>query len=297
MAAGSIYRRMAIVGSGLIGGSLARAARRAGGVDQVVVFDRDPAVRARALELGFCDAAPDTLAEAARGADLVVIATPMGAIPEVVAALAPFLEPGATLTDTGLVKGPVADLRLHVPGDVHFIPGHPVAGTEHSGPDAGFAELFEGRWCILCPFERRGPDYHAALARLAALWEACGAKVETLSPEHHDRALAVTSHLPHLLAFTLVGAADDLEQVSEGEIVKYAAGGFRDYTRIAASDPVMWRDIFLTNREAVLDVLGRFTEDLISLQKAIRRGEGERLHAAFERARALRAAVKAAGQD
>mgnify|MGYP006275828721 CR=1 FL=1 len=297
MSANRIYERVCIVGAGLIGSSLARALKRAGAAGEIAVFDADETVRARALELGFADAAPETLAEAATGADLVVIATPMGAIPGAVESLKACLAPGATVTDVGSVKAPVAALADHLFEDVFFIPGHPVAGTENSGPDAGFAELFDGRWCILTPFEYLDSDYEDAVARLTRMWEACGSRVETMSPSHHDIALAVTSHIPHLLAFTLVGAADDLEAVTESEIVKYSAGGFRDYTRIAASDPVMWRDIFLSNRAAVLEVLGRFTEDLIGLQKAIRRGEGAYLFDSFERARRLRAAVKAAGQE
>ena len=292
-----IYDRVAIIGAGLIGSSLARAIKRAGAAGEVIAFDIAPEVRRAALELGFADAAPSAIDEAVRDADLVVIATPVGATPAVVEAIAPGLKPGATVTDVGSVKAPVAALADHLFGEVFFIPGHPVAGTELSGPEAGFAALFDGRWCILTPFDYLDSDYEAAVARLCALWRACGAEVEMMTPDHHDLALAVTSHIPHLLAFTLVGAADDLEMVTEVEIVKYAAGGFRDYTRIAASDPTMWRDIFLNNREAVLEVLGRFTEDLIALQSAIRRGEGERLYDAFDRARRLRAAVKAAGQS
>ncbi|MEO1039428.1 MAG: prephenate/arogenate dehydrogenase family protein [Pseudomonadota bacterium] len=297
MADKQVYERVAIIGAGLIGSSLARAIRRAGAAGEIIAFDISPEVRKSALDLGFADAAPDSLQDAVTEADLVVIATPVGVISAVVEAIAPVLKPGATITDVGSVKAPVAALADHLFGEVYFVPGHPVAGTELSGPEAGFAELFDGRWCILTPFEYLDSDYEAAVERLSALWRACGAEVETMKPDHHDLALAVTSHIPHLLAFTLVGAADDLEAVTEGEIVKYAAGGFRDYTRIAASDPTMWRDIFLNNREAVLEVLGRFTEDMISLQSAIRRGEGDRLFDAFERARRLRAAVKAAGQS
>lgn len=294
MAGTQLYAKLAIIGAGLIGSSLARAARRAGAAGTIAVHDRDAAVRAETASLGFADAVCASLEEAVAGADLVVIATPVGAIADVIKALGPYLEAGATLSDVGSVKSPVAALAAELRADIAFIPAHPVAGTEHSGPAAGFGELFDGRWTILTPVEGRASK--ASRDRLEAFWQALGARVAVMDAAHHDRALAVTSHLPHLLAFTLVGTAADLEALGEEEIVKYAAGGFRDYTRIAASDPVMWRDIFLANTPAVLGVLDRFAEDLARLRTAIEAGDGEALFEAFARARLLRAKVHAAGQ-
>ncbi len=290
------FNRLAIIGAGLIGSSVARAARKSGAAAEIVLFDADPAVReaARTLNLGLVE---ETLAEAVSGADCVMVATPVGAVASVVDAARAHLAAGCVLTDVGSVKQAVCDLAGDIPPQVFFVPGHPVAGTEKSGPGAGFAELFEGRWCVLTPLARDDGAYAQAVARLAAFWEQLGSTVEIMEPAHHDLALAVTSHLPHLIAFTLVGAADDLETVSEQELVTYSAGGFRDFTRIAAGDPVMWRDIFLHNREATLEALARFTEELIALQRAIRWGDGDTLHAAFARGRRLRRAVQAAKQD
>ncbi len=246
------------------------------------------------MELGIVDRVRADPAEAAAGADLVILCSPVGSFGAIAEAIAPALEPGAILTDTGSVKGAVfRDVQPHVPAGVHFIPGHPVSGTEHSGPDSGFAELFDGRWCILTPPE--GAD-ESAIERLTEFWSRAGSRVERMDASHHDLVLAITSHIPHLIAYNIVGTADDLETVTESEVIKYAAGGFRDFTRIAASDPVMWRDVFLSNRDAVLEVLGRFTEDLTALQRAIRWGDGDALQALFERTRAIRRGIIDAGQ-
>jgi cyclohexadieny/prephenate dehydrogenase len=283
-----------IIGIGLIGSSLARALRRHGLAREIVACDRSAAARAKALELGIVDRASGDAGEAVRGADLVVIATPLSAYAEIGAAIAPFLAPGTILSDVGSVKQAVIrDLRPLLPPGVHLIPGHPVAGTEHSGPESGFAELFQDRWCILTPL----PDTDAAaLARIVSLWETAGMRVVTMDPEHHDKVLAVTSHLPHLIAYTIVGTATDLEESLKSEVIKFSAGGFRDFTRIAASDPVMWRDVFLNNREAVLEMLQRFSEDLSALQRAIRWGEGDKLEDLFTRTRAIRRSIIEARQ-
>ena len=291
----AIYRRMTIIGCGLIGSSLAHAARDHAAVEEIVVADRDAQVRARVEELGFADRVVANTAGAVRGSDLVVIATPVGAFAAVVAEIAAALEPGATLTDVGSVKGAAARAFAGLGrGDVFAIPGHPIAGTEQSGPDAGFATLFKNRWTILTPPE--GAE-RAAVERLAGVWRELGANVETMDVAHHDLVLAVTSHLPHLIAYNIVGTAADLEEVTSSEVMKYSAGGFRDFTRIAASDPIMWRDIFLNNREAVLEVLARFTEDLHALSRAIRRGEGQILEDLFVRTRAIRRGIIDAGQE
>lgn len=289
--------RLAVIGAGLIGTSLARAARKAGLADHVVGFDRDGAVARRAEEIGALDSAADDLASAVAEADFIIIATPVGAISSVLAALNQSAPPGAAIIDVGSVKGSVCAAAADLRGDLHFVPCHPVAGTEQSGPDAGFAELFEDRWCIVTPLARDDDPYRDAVARVAAFWEGIGAHVEIMDAAHHDLALAVTSHLPHLIAFTLVGAADDIESVAEAEVVKYSAGGFRDFTRIAASDPVMWRDVFLYNKDAVLEVLGRFSEELALMQRAIRWGDAQALETAFARGRALRRAIVDAGQE
>ncbi len=247
------------------------------------------------MRLGLVDAVFEEAAEAVEGADLVILCTPVGTLGAIAEAIAPALAPGAILTDVGSVKEAVVrDVAPHVPRGVHFIPGHPVAGTEETGPEAGFAELFEGRWCVLTPIE--GTDA-AALAKLEAFWQALGSHVARMTPAHHDRVLAITSHVPHLIAYTIVGTAADLEEVSKSEVITYSAGGFRDFTRIAASDPVMWRDIFLANREAVLEMLGRFTEDLTALQRAIRWGDGAMLESFFARTRNIRRGIIAAGQE
>lgn len=285
---------LAIIGIGLIGSSLARAARTYGAADQVTLFDASADVRARAGGLGF-GTVTDTIADAVREADLVVLCVPVGVMGDVVSQIAPYLNPGAILSDVGSVKGSVMDaVAPLVPAGVHFIPGHPIAGTEKSGPEAGFASLFRDRWCILTP----GEDVElAALEKLSDFWTVIGSRVEVMNVARHDRVLAITSHLPHLIAFNIVGTAADLETVTEGEVVKFSAGGFRDFTRIAASDPIMWRDVFLNNKDAVLEMLGRFNEDLAALQRAIRWGEGEQLRVFFERTRGIRQSIIDAGQD
>jgi cyclohexadieny/prephenate dehydrogenase len=289
------FERMALIGLGLIGSSLAWAARANGLARDIAGFARSEATRARAIELGFIDRAAESAAAAVRGADLVVLCVPVGASGAVAAEISATLAPGAIVTDVGSVKAAVVrDVGPHLPAGVHFIPGHPIAGTEHSGPDAGFAELFVNRWCVLTPPEGADPT---AVERLTAFWRACGMSVDLMPAEHHDLVLAITSHVPHLIAYNIVGTAADLEEVTQSEVVKYAAGGFRDFTRIAASDPVMWRDVFLANREAVLEMLGRFVEDLTALQRAIRWGDGEALEALFTRTRAIRRGVVEAGQE
>lgn len=291
---GPLYERAAIIGVGLIGSSLARALRRHGMAGEIVGCVRSAESRAKLLELELADRAPEAPADAVRGADLVVLATPIGVYEEIARAIAPHLRPGAVITDVGSVKQAVIrDVGPFVPEGVHFIPGHPIAGTEHSGPEAGFAELFEDRWCILTP--PAGTD-EQALATLSEMWRRCGSTVELMEPQHHDRVLAMTSHLPHLIAYTIVSTASDVEQSLKDEVAKFSAGGFRDFTRIAASDPIMWRDIFLNNRDAVLEMLQRFTEDLTALQRAIRWGEGEVLESLFQRTRASRRAVLDAHQ-
>lgn len=293
----SLFERAAIIGVGLIGSSLALAMRDAGLVGRIVGYDADGDVTSRALKLGVLDEAAGDLSAALKGADLVVVATPVGVANALIREVAEKAEQAALVIDVGSVKGSIVKAAAAAPQRVHIVPCHPVAGTEQSGPEAGFATLFRGRWCILTPLAREDASYKAAVQKAAKLWTAVGSQVEFMDAAHHDLALAVTSHLPHLIAFTVVGAADDVETVAETEIVKYSAGGFRDFTRIAASDPVMWRDVFLNNREAVLEVLGRFTEELAVLQRAIRWGDGEALSRAFTRGRALRRAIVAAGQE
>ena len=290
-----VYERVALIGLGLIASSMALAMRRAGLAGEIVGTARSAETRAVAGELGLCDRIVETAAEAAEGADLVVLATPVGVMGALAAEIAPALKPGATVTDVGSVKRAVIEaVAPALPRGVHFIPGHPLAGTEHSGPRAGFASLFRNRWCLLIadPATDAG-----AMARLRRLWEGMGANVDTMDADHHDLVLAVVSHTPHLIAFTMVGVADHLGRVSNSEVIKYSASGFRDFTRIAASDPVMWRDVFLTNREATLDILGRFTEELFVLQRAIRMGDGAALQEYFTRTRAIRRGLIEAGQD
>ncbi|MBU6165939.1 MAG: prephenate/arogenate dehydrogenase family protein [Alphaproteobacteria bacterium] len=288
------FARVAIIGMGLIGSSLARAIRAAMPTVQLVVSDADAAVRARVAELGLADDVADGAGAAVVDADLVILCVPVGAMAAVAADIAPELAPDTVVSDVGSVKDSVARvLGAALPG-VHVIPAHPVAGTEKSGPDAGFAQLFHGRWCIITPPPRADA---VMVERLAEFWRRLGAKVEMMDAAHHDRVLAVTSHLPHLIAYSIVGTASDLEAVTRGEVIKYSAGGFRDFTRIAASDPVMWRDVFLNNREAVLELLGRFTEDLVALQRAIRWGDGDTLEALFTRTRAIRRSIIDEGQD
>ena len=284
-----LFERVALIGVGLIGASLARVLRRDGLARRIDGCVRSQGSRAYCLEHGIADAMHDTPGEAATGADLVVLCTPVGAYAEIAEALADHLKPGAILTDVGSVKQAVIrDVGPYVPEGVHFVPGHPVAGTERSGPQAGFAELFEGRWCILTP--PPGTD-EAAVARLTELWRRCGSMVEIMDARHHDEVLAITSHLPHRIAYTIVGTASDVEQGTLAEVAKFSAGGFRDFTRIAGSNPIMWRDIFLNNRDAVLEMLQRFTEDLTALQRAIRWGEGETLETLFRRTRDVRQSV------
>jgi cyclohexadieny/prephenate dehydrogenase len=293
-----VIQRLAVIGCGLIGSSVIRAARAHGAANQIAVFDLSPDVRARVRELGMADQVFDDAAEAVRDADLVIFAAPPAAIADAAQAAAPGLKAGAIVSDVGSVKRAIAEaLKAAAPAGVFVIPGHPIAGTEQSGPDAGFATLFEGRWTILCPQASADPDYAAAVERLSAFWRALGANVELMDERHHDLVLAVTSHLPHLIAYNIVGTAADLEEVTEGEVMKYSAGGFRDFTRIAASDPVMWRDVFLLNKDAVLEILGRFTEDLQALSRAIRWGEGDKLEALFARTREIRRGIVAAGQE
>ncbi len=290
-----LFNRVALIGVGLLGSSVAHATRRGGLAAHIAGFDNQAESREGAREIGFADSIHDDLASCVDGADLVILATPVGAFGALAKAMAPHLKPGAILSDVGSVKGAVlADVGPHVPKGVHFIPAHPIAGTERSGPDAGFAELFDGRWCILTPPE--GADA-AAVAKLKSFWEGLGSKVDVMDASHHDLVLAITSHVPHLIAYNIVGTADDLEAVTEGEVIKYSAGGFRDFTRIAASDPTMWRDVFLNNKDAVLEVLGRFSEDLSALQRAIRWGDGDALFNLFTRTRAIRRGIVDAGQD
>jgi cyclohexadieny/prephenate dehydrogenase len=290
-----LFDKIAIIGMGLIGSSIARAARAKGGVRAIAATARSPKTRQRVTELGLADKVVETNAEAVKGADLVIVCVPVGACGAVAKEIGPHLEPGATVSDVGSVKRSVVrDMGAHLPKNVHFVPAHPVAGTEHSGPDAGFAELFEGRWCILTP--DAGSDTQA-VDRLAAFWRLLGAKVEIMTAEHHDIVLAITSHVPHLIAYNIVGTAADMEEVTQSEVVKFSAGGFRDFTRIAASDPVMWRDVFLNNKEAVLEMLGRFSEDLAALQRMIRWDDGAALEALFTRTRSIRRGIIEAGQD
>lgn len=292
-----IFERIAILGVGLIGASIARAARESGAADAIALFDSNDAVRQRARELDLGEVFDDA-SEAVANADLIVLAVPVGAMAAAMEAAAPGVKAGAIVTDVGSVKGAVIDaIQARIPAQALLIPGHPIAGTEHSGPDAGFSTLFKARWHILTPLEDPRADYAAAVDRLEAFWRALGANVERMEPGRHDVVLAVTSHLPHLIAFNIVAMAEDLESVTESEVVKYSASGFRDFTRIAASDPTMWRDVFLNNREAVLEVLGRFSEDLAALQRAIRWGDGQQLYDLFDRARRMRREVIEAGQD
>ena len=292
---GPIYDRVALIGLGLIASSMAHAMRRDALAGEIVGTARSAETRDIVREMGFCDRVTDTAAEAVEGADLVVLAIPVGAMEAVTVEIAPHLAEGATVTDVGSVKRAVIEAVVpHLPDRVTFIPGHPLAGTEHSGPRSGFASLFENRFTILVPEEDVEPE---ALERLTRLWQGMGAFVETMEVDHHDLVLAVTSHTPHLIAYTMVGVADDLRRVTDSEVIKYSAAGFRDITRIAASDPTMWRDVFLTNRDATLEILGRFTEELFALQRAIRTGDGDMLFDYFTRTRAIRRGIIEAGQD
>ena len=290
-----LFNRLALIGVGLIGSSIARAARVQNAAGSIVVTARSPATRQRAAELGIADQVVETNAAAVEGADLVIMCIPVGACGAVAREIAPHLKSGAIVSDVGSVKGSVVrDVAPHLPKGVHFVPAHPVAGTEYSGPDAGFAELFVNRWCILTPPEGVDPK---ATEKLAQFWQLLGANVDTMAPDHHDLVLAITSHLPHLIAYTIVGTAEELQSVTRSEVLKFSAGGFRDFTRIAASDPTMWRDIFLANKDAVLEMLGRFNEDVSALTKAIRKGDGDALFDHFTRTRAIRKGIVDIGQD
>ncbi|AEG05389.1 prephenate/arogenate dehydrogenase family protein [Sinorhizobium meliloti] len=289
------FQTIALIGIGLIGSSIARDIREKQLAGTIVVTTRSEATLKRAGELGLGDRYTLSAAEAVEGADLVVVSVPVGASGAVAAEIAAHLKPGAIVTDVGSTKGSViAQMAPHLPKDVHFVPGHPIAGTEHSGPDAGFAGLFRGRWCILTP--PAGTD-EEAVARLRLFWETLGSMVDEMDPKHHDKVLAIVSHLPHIIAYNIVGTADDLETVTESEVIKYSASGFRDFTRLAASDPTMWRDVCLHNKDAILEMLARFSEDLASLQRAIRWGDGDKLFDLFTRTRAIRRSIVQAGQD
>lgn len=290
-----VYDRVALIGLGLIASSMFWAIRRAGLAGEVTGFARSAETRETAREIGLCDRVCETAAEAVEGADLVVLCVPVGAMGAVAAEIAPVLKPGATVSDVGSVKKDVIEaVAPHLPEGVHFVPAHPLAGTEHSGPRSGFAELFENRFTLIVPVE--GTD-REAVERLERFWQGMGAKTEEMDAEHHDLVLAVTSHAPHLIAYTMVGVADDLRRVTDSEVIRYSAAGFRDFTRIAASDPTMWRDVFLHNKDATLEILGRFTEELFALQRAIRTGDGDHLFDYFTRTRAIRRGIIEAGQD
>ena len=295
MSDGPIYNRVALIGLGLIASSMAHAMRANGLAGEIVGHAKSAETRKTALDIGLCDRVYESAAQAVNGADLVVLAVPIGAMGAIAAEIGPHLAQGATVTDVGSVKQAViAAVAPHIPAGVHFIPGHPMAGTEYSGPRAGFAALFQNRWWLLTPQPETDV---AAITRLSGLLTGMGANVDTMDAPHHDLVLAVVSHTPHLIAYTMVGVADDLRRVSNSEVIQYSATGFRDFTRIAASDPTMWRDVFLTNKEATLDILGRFTEELFALQRAIRLGDGDHLHAYFTRTRAIRRSIIEAGQD
>ncbi len=291
---GPVLGRLALIGLGLIGSSVARACNRYGATQEIVGYARSSATRARVTELGIVDRVVETPEAAVADADCVMICTPLSSYAAIAQAIGPHVPADAIVTDVGSVKASAfADLAAGIADPSRIVPGHPIAGTEHSGPDAGFAALFRDRWCVLTPRPEARPE---AVTTLTELWRRMGSRVERMSPEHHDRVLAITSHLPHLIAYTIVGTATDLADDIRSEVIKYSAGGFRDFTRIAASDPVMWRDVFLHNKDAVLEVMQRFNEDLTALQRAIRRGEGQTLEDLFTRTRAIRRGVIEAGQ-
>ena len=290
-----MFDRVALLGLGLIGSSLSHAMRRAGLAGHITGYARSPQTRARAMELGLIDSIHETAAAAVKDAGLVFLCVPVGACGPVAKDISGALMPGAILSDVGSVKAAIArDVAPHVPAGVHFVPGHPIAGTELSGPDAGFAELFDNRWCILTPLKDADRD---AVERLSAFWRACGSNIDLMDVHHHDKVLAITSHLPQLISYNIVSTASDLEEVTNSEVVKYSASGFRDFTRLAASDPTMWRDVYLNNKEAVLEMLGRFSEDLSALQRAIRWDKGDELFELFTRSRKIRHEIIEAGQD
>ncbi|MBA84900.1 MAG: cyclohexadienyl dehydrogenase [Rhodobacteraceae bacterium] len=288
------YQRVALIGLGLIASSMYWALKRAGFDGEVTGYARSQETRDTARRIGLCDHVCDSAVEAVRDADLIVLCVPVGAMGAVMADIAPHLKPGATVSDVGSVKKSVIEaVGPHIPEGVHFVPAHPMAGTEHSGPESGFATLFDNRWCLIVP---NGAD-ETATQTLEDFWRALGANCERMDVQHHDIVCAVVSHIPHLIAYTMVGVADDLNRVTDTEVIKFSAAGFRDFTRIAASDPTMWRDVFLTNKEATLEILGRFTEELFALQRAIRTGDGDQLHDYFTRTRAIRRGIIEAGQD
>ena len=290
-----VYDRVALIGLGLIASSMFWAMKRRSLAGEVRGYARSSQTRDTARRIGVCDQVCDNLEEAVKDADLIVLCIPVGAMGNVAKEIAPVMKRGATLSDVGSVKRAVIDeVAPHVPDGVHFVPAHPLAGTEHSGPESGFESLYDNRWCLLIPQDGPDPD---AVARLRALWEGMGANVDLMDADHHDLVLAVTSHAPHLIAYTMVGVADDLRRVTDTEVINYSAAGFRDFTRIAASNPTMWRDVFLSNKEATLEILGRFTEELFALQRAIRLGDGDHLHDYFTRTRAIRRGIIDAGQD
>jgi cyclohexadieny/prephenate dehydrogenase len=290
-----LFQKIALIGIGLIGSSLAHVVRREKLAGHIAISTRSAATLKRAEDLGLGDSYWADPADAVRDADLVVVSVPVGASGEVAEQIRSALKPGAILTDVGSTKASViAQMQPHVPDGVHFIPGHPLAGTEKSGPDAGFADLFENRWCIFTPLPDTDP---AALEKLSEFWRRCGSNIDTMDPQHHDMTLAIVSHLPHIIAYNIVGTADDLQSVTKSEVIKYSASGFRDFTRLAASDPTMWRDVCLHNKDAILEMLARFSEDLSSLQRAIRWGDGDKLFDLFTRTRAVRRSIIEAGQD
>jgi cyclohexadieny/prephenate dehydrogenase len=290
-----LFQRLALIGMGLIGSSLARVCRRKGLAREIVAADSSSAARARVTELALADHIVETAAAAVEAADLVILCAPVGVMGAIAGEIGPHLKPGAIVSDVGSVKVSIIKVVApHLPAMVHFVPAHPVAGTEESGPEAGFSTLFLNRWTILTPPDGTGPE---AVARLAAFWTGAGANVEIMRPAHHDLVLAITSHVPHLIAYNIVGTAADLEEVTRSEVIKFSAGGFRDFTRIAASDPTMWRDIFLNNKEAVLEMLGRFNEDLSTLQRMVRNGDAEGLFDLFTRTRAIRRGIIEQGQE
>ncbi|WP_137132177.1 prephenate/arogenate dehydrogenase family protein [Rhizobium sp. FY34] len=292
---GILFNRITLIGIGLIGSSIARDIKELGLAGELVISTRSQATLKRAEELGLGDRYLSSAAEAVIDADLVIVSVPVGSSGAVAEQIAPNLKAGAILTDVGSTKASViAQMAPHVPEGVHFIPGHPLAGTEKSGPDAGFPGLFKGRWCIFTPLPETDAD---ALARLRDFWIALGSKIDEMDPQHHDKVLAIVSHLPHIIAYNIVGTADDLETVTESEVIKYSASGFRDFTRLAASDPTMWRDVCLHNKDAILEMLARFSEDLASLQRAVRWGEGDKLFELFSRTRTIRRSIVEAGQD
>ncbi|MEL7131703.1 MAG: prephenate/arogenate dehydrogenase family protein [Pseudomonadota bacterium] len=290
-----IYNKIAFIGLGLIAGSMAWATKRAGSATTISGYARSEATRETTRRLGFCDVVTDNAADAVEGADLVVLAVPVGAMEPVMADIKGALMPGATVIDVGSVKQAVFDAVLpHLPVGVHFVGTHPMAGTEHSGPEAGFAELYDNRWTLIVTPEGVDPN---AVLQVECYWAGLGAMTDRMDVQHHDRVCAVVSHIPHLIAYTMVGVADDLRRVTDSEVIKFSAAGFRDFTRIAASDPTMWRDVFLTNKDATLEILGRFTEELFALQRAIRTGDGDHLFEYFTRTRAIRRGIIEAGQD